>query len=173
MAPAGSGKSKAAKHLRKAYGFKRIHAGRPIKTAMRKGFKLSPDAVDGGGKEKPNMRLGGVRPRNVMEHVSEAVATHAPKATAVALHPKITKAMAAGRDVVVDGVRQQAEADLIHKMGGHLVAIDTGHSPDPSKPMDMRQANLVADHVVSAPSGKKKELRGAVDALMHKLMGAE
>jgi dephospho-CoA kinase len=173
MAPAGSGKSKAGKHLRRAYGFKRLHAGAPVKQAMRAGFALSKDAVDGGGKEKPNMQLGGIAPRPVMEHVSEAVATHAPKATALALHPKIMKAMSAGRHVVVDGVRQQAEAALIHKMGGRLVAIDTGKSPDPAKPMDLLQAALVADHVVSAPSGKKKELKAAVDALMHKLMSAE
>jgi hypothetical protein len=170
QAPAGSGKSKVSRYLKKRYSFKRLHAGASVKKAMRAGFGLSRDAVDGDGKEKPNMKLGGVAPRPAMEHVSDAIATHAPKATAVALRPKVTKAMSAGRDVVVDGIRQKAEADLIHKLGGHLVAIDTGKSPDPEKPMDLRSAELVADHVVSAASGKKKELKGAVDALMQKLM---
>jgi hypothetical protein len=150
-----------------------MHAGRPVKSALQKGFRLSRDAVDGDGKEQPNMRLGGVKPRDLLEPVSDAIATHAPKATAIALRSKITKAMSKGRDVVVDGIRQKAEADLIKRLGGHLVAVDTGRTPDPSKPMDLRAAELIADHVVSAPSGKKKELRGAVDALMHKLMGAE
>jgi hypothetical protein len=172
MAPAGSGKSKAAKHLVKRYGFKRLHAGAPIKKALRAGFGLGRADTDGARKESANIKLGGASPRAVMEPVSEAIAEQAPAATAIALRPKLVRALSRGRDVVVDGVRQPKEAELIHKLGGKLVAIDTGKSPDPHKPMDLRQAELVADHVVRAPGGKK-ELRGALDGLMRKLMAAE
>src|SRR5579884_388227 len=156
MAPAGSGKSKAAKHLVKRYGFTRLHAGAPVKEAMRRGFGLDKAAVDGGRKDLPHIKLGGARPRAVMEPISDALAAHAPGATAIALRPKLMRALSKGRDVVVDGIRQPAEAELIHKLGGKLVAIDTGKSPDPDKQMDLRQAKIVADHMVRAPGGKKE-----------------
>jgi hypothetical protein len=107
-----------------------------------------------------------------MEPISDALAEHAPNATAIALRPRLMQALSQGRDVVVDGVRQPKEAELIHKLGGKLVAIDTGKSPDPNKPMDLRQAKIVADHMLRAPGGKK-ELKAALDGLMHKLMTAE
>jgi dephospho-CoA kinase len=59
MAPAGSGKSRASNHLKKRYGFERIHAGQPIKDAMRLGFGLDKAAVDGGRKDLPHIKLGG------------------------------------------------------------------------------------------------------------------
>jgi hypothetical protein len=169
MAPAGSGKSKASKHLKKRYGFTRLHAGQPVKEAFRQAFGLDRAAVDGKRKDVPHIRLGGAAPRAVMEPFSEALAEKAPQATAVALRPRLMRALSQGRDVVVDGVRQQAEADLIHRHGGKLIAIDTGKSPDPAKPMDLRQAQIVADHVVHARGGKT-ELQAAIDALMAKLM---
>jgi predicted kinase len=175
MAPAGSGKSKVAKHLKRRYGFKRMHAGAPVKKAMRAGFGLDKSAVNGKGKERPNMALAGAKPRSVLEPVSDAIADHAPSATANALRPKLMRAINKGRHVVVDGVRQPAEAALIHKLGGKLVAIETGRMPDPEKPMDMRAAQLAPDHTINARGGTKKEkkaaLGSAVDGLMNKMMG--
>lgn len=176
-APAGSGKSKVSKRLRNRYGFKRMHAGKPVKTAMRAAFGMSKEAVDGPGKDAPHVDLGGVEPRAIMERVSEAVATHAPKATAIALRPRIMKALNAGRHVVVDGVRQKAEADLIHRLGGKLVAVDTGRMPDQAKPMDLKAAQLSPDHTIRARGGSpkelKRELRKATDSLMCSLMDCE
>jgi hypothetical protein len=170
MAPAGSGKSKASKHLKKRYGFTRLHAGPPVKEAFQQAFGLDKAAVEGKRKDAPHIRLGGATPRAVMEPFSEGLANAAPQATAIALKPRLMQALSQGQDVVVDGVRQQAEADLIHQHGGKIVAIDSGRSPDPGKPMDLRQAQIVADHVVHARGGKD-ELRQAIDELMAKLMG--
>lgn len=175
-APAGSGKSLVSKRLRKKYGFKILHAGAPIKEAM-KAFGLSDDAVDGPGKEKAQMALGGARSRPVMESVSKAIADHAPNATAIALRPRILKALNAGRHVVVDGVRQPAEAALIHKLGGKLVMVDTGRHPDPEKPMDMKAAQLSPAHTIRARGDSKAErkraLHKAVDDLMCSLMDCD
>lgn len=175
-APAGSGKSKVARRLEKKYGFKKMHAGRPVKDAMT-AFGLPKDAVDGGGKEKAQMALGGVKSRAVLEPVSKAIADNAPRATAVALRPRIMKALKAGRHVVVDGIRQPAEAALVTKMGGRLVAVDTGLHPDPNKPMDMKAAQLSPQETIrvrTADDASKKErkraLRKAVDDMMSRLM---
>lgn len=177
-APAGSGKSEVAKHLRDNYGFKRLHAGAPVKKAFVEGFGLPANAVSGDGKDKSSLALGGKKLRPVMEAVSDAIAEHAPHATAIALKARILKAMSAGRHVVVDGVRQPAEAALITKMGGKLVAIDSGKMPDPHKPMDLRAAQLTPSHTLRAPRGGSKDerdaaLKTAADELMQSLADAD
>jgi dephospho-CoA kinase len=173
MAPAGSGKSKASKHLKKRYGFVCLHAGQPVKDAMREGFGLEKYAVDGKGKDVPHIVLGGATPRAVMEHLSQAIAEHAPHATAIALHRRLARALSAGHHVVVDGIRQKAEVDLLHKHGGKIILIDTGKSPDPDKPMDEMQAQLAGDHRIFVPSGKKKDVKKALDDWMSKTMAAD
>jgi hypothetical protein len=171
VAPSGSGKSWASKHLRKRYGFKRVHAGAPVKWGFRKGFGLSRQDVDGKRKDRPNMKLGGVAPRAPLEAMSKGVHDTAPMATTIAMRPKIMRAMGKGRDVVVDGVRSEKEANFIKDQGGHIVGIDTGKSVDPSKPTDLMQADIILDHVVKAEPDKKS-VRAGIDKLMTKLMAA-
>jgi dephospho-CoA kinase len=168
MAPTGSGKSEASKYLKKRYGFARLHAGQPVKEAFRQAFGLDKSSVDGKRKDLPHIRLGGATPRAVMEPFSDALAEKAPQATAIALQPRLMQALSQGRDIVIDGIRQQAEADLIHRHDGEVVAIDGGRSPDPAKPMDLRQAQIIADHIVHARG--KAELKAALDALLIKLI---
>jgi dephospho-CoA kinase len=57
--PSGSHKSSLTRYLKSAYGFKRIHSGKPIKKAARQGFGLPKPLVAGKAKDMPTDRLGG------------------------------------------------------------------------------------------------------------------
>ena len=172
VAPAGSGKTTAAKHLARRYGFKRIHAGQPIKDGVRRGFGLKRGAVEKRkGKEAPHILLGGASPRAVLEAYGEGIHQAAPLATAILLKRRLTKALSKGKHVVIDGVRGEPEAEVVRRAGGKLVGLDNGSGPNPALPLDQRQAEIVVDHMLRSKGGKK-ELREAIDALMRKLMGA-
>lgn len=169
VAPSGTGKSAVAKHLQKAHGFKRYHAGEPLKRAFRKGFGLSKAEV-GGDKaiDDPARKLGGVEARTVMDAASDAVHRTAPKATAFALGAKLDRAPR-GRDVVVDGVRSSHEADAIRRRGGVIVRVRRdGHDPDPALAMDRLQAAVNADHTIVHP-GDKAGLKANTDELVRRL----
>lgn len=71
--PSGAHKTAAARRLARAHGFKRLHAGQPVKDAVRKGFGLSRRDTEGGGRDKPNLRLRGQKPRVVLEATSAAL----------------------------------------------------------------------------------------------------
>lgn len=144
--PSGVGKTEIIKHLMDEHGFVSTHAGRPVKKALRKGFKLKNSQVDGKHKRDAAEQLGGMDPKMVLDHVGEAIARQAPNATAIALGHKIDKMKRQHSAIVVDGVRQQAEADLIHRRGGHMIRVDDGGGPDPKYPMDKRAARLKVDH---------------------------
>jgi|SRR5580700_2081576 dephospho-CoA kinase len=160
----GTGKTVITKRLMKKHGFAAVHAGYPVKDAMEKGFKLDPEQVHGGRKGEPAEQLGGVKPKIVLDHVGEAIAKHAPQATSIALHHRLKEMSVNHERVVVDGVRQQAEADLIHKHGGHIVRINPDDPPNPEYPMDARQAKIKEDHVI-----KGKHQKRQLDDLVGKL----
>ena len=175
LGPSGSGKSKVAKRFVKKHAFTKIHAGAPVKKAMRAGFGMDKASVGGDDEiDSPHRALGGVAPRAVMDPVSEAVHKHAPLATAIQLGRKLDMHTAQGHDVVVDGVRSQHEADAIHKRGGTIVRIKRpGVDADPQLAMDKMQDGIKADDTINHPGDvpdKKEKLHAEVDKVFYKLM---
>lgn len=162
----GAGKTVVTKHLAKKHGFVAVHAGFPVKHALQTGFHMNPDQVHGSQKGEPAPELGGAVPKMVLDHVGEAIATHAPEATSVELKRKLAEMSVNHSRVVVDGVRQQAEADTIHAAGGHIVRVNPDDKPNPKYPMDARQARIKEDHVVA---GGKKSVKKQLNDLVGKL----
>jgi hypothetical protein len=163
--PSGSHKTDVAKHLCKAHGFCRIHAGTPVKRGVRTMASLTKAQTDGKLRDSATMRLGGAAPRDLMEAVSDATHTVAPNLTSVVLQRRVQKRLAAGKSVVVDGVRSPVEAATIKRMGGNVVRADDGGEPDQSKPMDRLQAGIVADQSVDT-SGEKDAVKAATDQML-------
>jgi dephospho-CoA kinase len=161
----GSHKTDVAKHLCKAHGFTRLHAGTPVKKAVRVLGGLGKAQTDGKLRDNPTLRLGGASPRDLMEAVGDATHQAAPNATSVVLQRRVQKRLSAGQSVVVDGVRSPVEAATIKRMGGSIVRADNGGEPDPSKPMDRRQAGIVADQSVDT-SGEKDAVKAATDQML-------
>ena len=161
----GAQKSEVCKHLCKAHGFTRLHAGTPVKKAVRTLAGLTKAQTEGKLRDNPTMRLGGAAPRDLMEAVGDATHNAAPNATSVVLQRRVQKRLAMGQSVVVDGVRSAVEAQTIKRMGGHIVRADDGGEADSSKPMDRRQVGVTADQSVDT-SGKKKALRAATDQML-------
>lgn len=81
------------------------------------------------------------------------------------------KHVAVGRHVVVEGVRQQAEADQIRRMGGKIWRMDNGAAHDPALPMDRLQAAIQADAVIDS-RGDKADLKRNVDEELMRCFGA-
>jgi hypothetical protein len=160
--PSGAHKTVIAKRFEKRFGFDRIHAGDPIKNGLREGFKLDKSQVRGKGKDRPAHQLGGATPRSVLEAQGTGTSVAAPGATATRLHKRLMKRMSRGKNVVVDGVRQEAEARVIRRLGGHIIRADNGEKPNESMPMDKKQASIIADSTIDT-SGKKKSIHEAVD----------
>lgn len=167
--PSGARKTVVAKHLKRQHGFARIHAGEPVKRAIRKGFRLSKAQTAGEAKDKPTIKLGGTAPRAVMEVVGTGIHAVAPMATSMVMRKRIVKRLAKGKHVVIDGVRSEEEADIIHKMGGSIWRADNGKGINPDLPMDKRQATLSADHTIDT-IGSKKDIKQACDQMMQRAM---
>ena len=173
VGPAGAGKSKAARHLVKRYGFRRIHAGQPVKDALRAAGRLDKDAVERrSGKDRADIRLGGATPRAGLDAVGEAIHRSMPRLTGRRLAQRISKALARGRDIVIDGIRQEGEAEAVRKAGGRLVCLDNGSGPDESLKTDALAAAIRADGLLKVPGrhvGKKLRRQGiekAIDEMM-------
>lgn len=171
-APSGSGKSAVARHLKRRHGFTRLHAGKPVKDAARAAAGLAKaDVTERRRKDKPHFRLAGKTPRDLLEGIGEAVHTQTPGLTARMLRGRVAPHLAAGRDVVVDGIRDDHEAAMVRKLGGHVVGIDTGEGPDPALATDRRQARIRLDHVLDARGDSKKARRKAAKAAVTALLG--
>ena len=168
IGPSGSHKTVAAKHLRKAHGFSRLHAGEPIKSAIRKGFRLKKKQTARGAKDQPTMALGGATSRAVMEAMGTGIHAVAPTATSHVMAKRITKRLGKGKSVVVDGIRTQEEADTLRRMGGMLCRVNSGKGPNPRLPMDMRQKDIKADYELDS-SGTKADLKAACDGMLGKM----
>jgi hypothetical protein len=169
--PSGAKKTLAAKHLERRHGFVRLHAGEPVKAGVRDGFGLTKKETKGKGKDRPSGKLGGASPRAVMEAYGAGLHAVAPTATAMHLHRRVAKLLAAGKSVVVDGVRGEHEAAAIKKMGGQIWRLDNGKKPNDSLPMDQRQKAVKADATIDSSSGDKELIRANVDRQVAKLFG--
>lgn len=169
VAPSGAGKSTVAKHLKKTHGFIGTHAGYPVKKAVQEGFELDEDHVDGHLKREPCATFGGTTPKIVLDHVGEAIANVAPEATANKLKERL-KDMSAYPRVVVDGVRQQSEADVIKAAGGHMIRISPQLKPKKKFPMDVRSQAIKADFSVDN-TVSKKHTKQQLDKIIEQLGG--
>jgi hypothetical protein len=163
--PSGSRKTSVVKHLARRHGFASLHAGQPVKKAMRVGFKLGRAHTSGNAKDHATQLLGGAVVRDAMEASGHGIHQAAPKATSVVLQRRVAKRAAAGRDVVVDGIRSPVEAAMVRRLGGVIVRADNGKDPDPNKPLDLMQATIKADQSVDT-SGKKKARKAAADQML-------
>lgn len=171
--PSGSRKTVAAKHLERQYGFRRMHAGEPIKKAVEAMGGLRKDQVRRSAKDKPATGLNGHKPRTALEAVGVAAHSALPGLTASHLHRRIMKQVQKGRHVVVDGVRDQSEADVVKRFGGTMLRMDNGKKPAQSQPMDKRQDNVRADSRIDTSSDDKSTIRQNMDSHMQKLFGAK
>ncbi len=171
VAPSGAGKSTVAKHLKKTHGFVGTHAGYPVKKAIQQGFDLDEAHVDGHLKREPCDIFGGTTPKIVLDHAGEAIARVAPMATANKLKERL-KDMSAYPRVVVDGVRQEAEADVIRKAGGHMTRISPQLKPKKKFPMDVRSEAIKADFTVDN-TVSKKQTKAQLDKIIEQLGGKE
>jgi predicted kinase len=168
----GSRKTVAAKHLEKTYGFDRIHAGDPIKKGLEKGFGLSRGQIRSKGKDTPAMELGGAEPRDALEAQGYGTAVAAPHATASHLHRRLARRLSKGKHVAVDGVRQEAEAQVIRRLGGQIWRMDNGKEPDPKLPMDKMQSSIIADRTIDSSAKNKggKDDKGKIRDQIDKAM---
>lgn len=168
VAPSGAGKSTVAKHLKKTHGFVGTHAGYPIKKAIQLGFDLDDAHVDGHLKREPCKTFEGVTPKLVLDHAGEAIARIAPKATAYKLKERLKELAHTYPRVVVDGVRQQAEADVIREAGGKIIRISPQLPAKKKFPMDVRSQAIKEDFSVDNTISKK-HTKKQLDKIMDQL----
>jgi len=168
--PSGSYKTQVAKHLQKAHGFARMHAGAPVKAAVRAMSGMNRKQVRK-AKDAPTMLLAGANSRDLHEAVGDATHEAAPDLTAMRLERRIRKQMAKGQsNIVVDGVRSPREAAAIQRMGGMIVRADNGTEPDDSKPMDVRQKSVMSTYSLDTSGPKKSDRHAKADAMLRDCM---
>jgi hypothetical protein len=166
--PSGSRKTQVAKHLERAHGFARIHAGAPVKAAIRAAAGMTRDQVRS-TKHSKTMMLGGADSRELHEAVSVAVHSTAPDLTAMKMGQRVAQLTAQGKHVVVDGVRSPVEAAMLQRMGGVVARADNGKPMDPEKPMDRMQATVKSSYTIDTSSGKKADRQTAADRMLDDL----
>jgi hypothetical protein len=168
--PSGAHKTQVAKHLVKAHGFGRMHAGAPAKAAVRAMSGMSRDQVKA-AKDDRTMMLGGADTRDLHEAVSDAMHRTAPNLTSMKLERRLRRKMGKGKsNIVVDGVRSPKEAAVIKSMGGMIARCDNGQEPDDSKPMDMLQRGVMSSYTLDTSGPKKSDRQDKTDAMIRDCM---
>lgn len=162
VGPSGSGKTTVCEHLRKRYGFVRIHAATPLKTAFKAIFGLTSEYLERPLVEETAAVLGGVTPRRFLEHLGNAIHEVAPLALPGLLHKKLVgMARMNGRGgpprIVVDGIRRGSEASVVRAHGGKILRLD-GWTLDPEKPCDASQELVQQDHTLGRLDSPKAML---------------
>jgi hypothetical protein len=163
--PSGSRKTQVAKHLQRAHGFARIHAGAPVKAAIRAAAGMTREQVRA-TKNGSTMMLAGADNRDLHEAVSAAVHGAAPELTAHKMQSRVAQLAAQGKHVVVDGIRSPVEAAALQRMGGIIARADNGQPLDPQKPMDRMQAAVMSSYTIDTSSGKKADRQTAADRML-------
>lgn len=163
VGPSGSGKTTICEHLHSRYGFVRIHAATPLKQAFCTMFGLPRAGFELTDLNEPAAYLGGVTPRQVLEHLGERLHDVAPLALPKTLDKRLKNMERMdGRGgkarIVVDGIRRQTEANVVRGHGGKILRI-VGADVDPLKPCDATQALVDYDHSLSRFDAPDKMLR--------------
>ncbi|MDE2096258.1 MAG: hypothetical protein KGL39_03365 [Patescibacteria group bacterium] len=165
VGPSGSGKTTVCDHLRRRYGFVRIHAATPLKQAFCTMFNVPIAATEQPAVEEPVAYLGGKTPRQVLERLGVALHETAPLALPKTLDRRLKNMERLdGRGgparIVIDGIRRQTEAMIVRGHGGKILRLDGG-ALDPAKPCDATQALVDYDHTLcrfDTPERMLKEL---------------
>ncbi len=161
VGPSGSGKTTVGKCLASEYGFVRIHSGQPIKNAFCAAFRVDQDWLDK-HIDEPAPFLGFIPPRVILEHWGYDLHRMAPQALPRALDEHLAARPRKAR-VLVDGIRQQPLADMVHLWNGTMIRIR------PYKPLlsvedapgEHLQTEVEADYEIGAG--------GRVDKLLDQL----
>lgn len=148
VGPSGSGKTVVTDYLVNKLGFLRLHAAIAVKAAG-KGFGLTDDEVDGDLRDVPSDKLGGVKPRIVLEQIGAAVQTYAPNATAIYWHSVVDVLPPSIDRIFMDGIRRQPEADAVHSYGGIVIRLTHPQNKiNPEFPCDTFQLDVKEDVTV-------------------------
>jgi hypothetical protein len=145
----GTGKTTAAEHLVRTYGFRRVRFAAPLK-AMLKAFGLSEAEVDGYLKEEPCALLNGTTPRLAMQ-------TLGTEWGRMMIHPnlwidswkrEVIKLSQQTPDVsiVCDDCRFANEFDAIRSLGGKVLRITRPGREGGQHPSEADMAELDADY---------------------------
>ena len=123
-----SGKTTAAQHLISEHNYVKVEMPEPIKTMLRS-LGLGDAELNGPLKEKPCSYLGGATPREAMETLGELwgrqmihpeLWTHYCKGSA---RERIDAYATRGHNILLDGIRNPSEANLVLSRGGIIVRI--------------------------------------------------
>lgn len=171
VGPSGAGKTTICEYLEKEYHFVTRHVAKPLKDAFCAMFNCSTAYTERPYIDQPQDFLGGVTPRVVLEHLGTKLHDVAPMALPIALQKAVTAMI--GRygetHILVDGIRRESEADMLHTMGGVTWRLNRGEI-DPDKPCDLSQDLIVCDHSVPAYD-EYPELYAHLDERIKMLLG--
>lgn len=121
---AGSGKSTAAAHLVRHYGFHRVRFAGPLKNMMA-ALGCTEREIDGDRKEQPCALLGGKTPRYAMQTLgTEWGRDLITQDLWIRAWQKAVDELSPGTPVVVDDCRFPNEAEAVRAAGGVIVRIE-------------------------------------------------
>jgi len=165
---AGSGKSTAAHFLLEERGFYPVSFAGPLKT-MARAFGLSDRELNGDLKEVPSIHLCGKTPRQFMQLLGTEFGRQMIGAD-LWLRAFRREAQRLYRDgwtsLVVDDVRFENEATLIHEMGGRVIRIERPGSGSVSGAGHASEAGIAKIDAVILNSGSLDKLRENIVSLL-------
>ncbi len=164
---AGAGKTFAATHLARCYGYSRVRFAGPLKSMLH-ALGLTEAETDGAEKDKPCALLGGKTPRHAMQTIgTEWGRQHIDADLWVrAWERAAAQFLDAGFPVVVDDVRFANEASAIWSRGGILIRIDRdtgGLVPCGAHASETQPLHF--DRIIGN-SGEPEEFMAALDAVV-------
>jgi hypothetical protein len=163
--PIGAGKTFAADHLARDYGYSRVRFAGLLKDMLR-ALGLSKIETDGDGKERPCKLLGGKTPRYAMQMLGTKWGRDLidPDLWVRAWEHRAAPYLDKGLPVVVDDVRFVNEATAILRRGGVLVRIDRPGCEDRALEHESERQALPFDYRIE--NSGDEEFRAALTALV-------
>lgn len=161
----GSGKTFAADHLARDYGYSRVRFAGPLK-AMLRALGLSEDQTDGAAKEEPCALLGGKTPRYAMQVLGTQWGRGLvdPDLWVRAWGHAAGRYLDQGLPVVADDVRFVNEATAILKRGGVLIRVERDGIADRAGEHESEGQLFPVDYRVQNTGDE--EFRHALNALV-------
>lgn len=146
VGPSGSGKTVVNDYLVNRLGFLRVHAGFAVKDALKYGFGLTDEEVDGDLRDNPNAKLGGCSNRIALEQIGAAIQNYAPLATSIRWRACVDALPMSYNRIFMDGIRRQPEADQVHAFGGIVIRLTHPKNKiNPDFPCDAMQLGVKED----------------------------
>ena len=166
---AGSGKTTAADYLVKAHGFTCISFAGPIKSMLRilglTALEDIEEAIEGGGKEKPNHLLCGKSPRFAMQTLGTEWGRGmiGPDLWVNIWTKRARIKLDHNRRIVADDCRFDNSAAAVRELGGTIIRIQ-GRGGVPGG--HQSESGLVVDATIVMNVGTVADLHRKLDALM-------